>query len=127
MMSMTAFPPRPGTAVLPTIDHGFASREHRCQDAAFLVESARPSRTVRHDGHTVSHRSDWSSYCELAIDASDLTYYTVAAGDGQTTAAREADVDVGSESRPPRIAAHPFYTRLNQILDELDFDANVEI
>src|SRR5687768_14889677 len=26
----------------------------------------------------------------------------------------------------PRSAAHPFYTRLNQILDEHDFDAHVE-
>jgi hypothetical protein len=26
----------------------------------------------------------------------------------------------------PRSAAHPFYTRLNQILDEHDFDGYVE-
>jgi hypothetical protein len=26
----------------------------------------------------------------------------------------------------PRSAAHPFYTRLNQILDEADFDGYVE-
>jgi transposase len=26
----------------------------------------------------------------------------------------------------PRSAAHPFYTRLNQILDQADFDAHVE-
>jgi hypothetical protein len=26
----------------------------------------------------------------------------------------------------PRTAAHPFYTRLNQILDEHDFDKDVE-
>jgi hypothetical protein len=26
----------------------------------------------------------------------------------------------------PRSAAHPFYTRLNQILDKADFDAHVQ-
>jgi hypothetical protein len=26
----------------------------------------------------------------------------------------------------PRSAAHPFYTRLNQIVDEADFDGSVE-
>jgi hypothetical protein len=43
---------------------------------------------------------------------------TVADGDRQTTAARDAGVDVGATNDLPRSAAHPFYTRLNQILDE---------
>src|SRR5690349_18652470 len=51
------------------------------------------------------------------IDTIDLTSYTVADGDGQTTAAREADGDGGGTNDLPRSAAHPFYTRLNQILD----------
>jgi hypothetical protein len=37
---------------------------------------------------------------DLGIDSIDPPYYTVADGDGQTTAAREADVDVGSDQRP---------------------------
>lgn len=38
----------------------------------------------------------------------DPSYYTVADGDGQTKAAREAGVDVGGDPRP---AAHPFYAQ----------------
>jgi hypothetical protein len=53
-------------------------------------------------------------------------YYTVADGYGQTTAAHPARVDVVATRDLPRTAAHPFYTRLNQILDEHDFDAYVE-
>jgi hypothetical protein len=60
------------------------------------------------------------------IDTIDLTYYTVADGDGQTQAAREADVDVGGDTRSVASAAHPFYTRLIQILDKHDFDGYVE-
>jgi hypothetical protein len=37
---------------------------------------------------------------------------------------REASLDVGGD---PRLAAHPFYTRLNQTLDQHDFDAYVEV
>jgi hypothetical protein len=33
---------------------------------------------------------------------------------------------VGGDPRLPRSDAHPFYTRLNQILDEHDFDGYVE-
>ena len=33
---------------------------------------------------------------ELRIDTIDPAYYTVAHGDGQTTASAEADLDVGS-------------------------------
>jgi hypothetical protein len=34
---------------------------------------------------------------EFKIDRFDLEYYTVADGDGETTAAREADGDVGGD------------------------------
>ena len=47
-------------------------------------------------------------------------------GDGQTTTTGEADIDVGGHGRPPRTAAHPFYTRLNHILETHDFDEYVE-
>ena len=50
------------------------------------------------------------------IDTIDLPYYTVAVGDGQTTTAWDAGVDVGGPQDLPRSAAHPFYTRLNQTL-----------
>ena len=53
-------------------------------------------------------------------------YYTVADGDGQTTAAREAGLDVGRDPTTCRGAPHIFHTRLNQILDEHDFDGYVE-
>jgi hypothetical protein len=62
----------------------------------------------------------------LGIDAIDRAYYTVADGDGQTKAAREqASMWVATQDLP-RSAAHPFYTRLNQVLDEHDFDKYVE-
>src|SRR5687768_140761 len=35
----------------------------------------------------------------FSIDTIDLTYYTVADGDGQTTAARDADINVGGHQR----------------------------
>ena len=35
-------------------------------------------------------------------------------------------VDVGATQDLPRSAAHPFYTHLNQILDQHDFDGFVE-
>jgi hypothetical protein len=61
----------------------------------------------------------------LRIDTIDPEYYTIADGDGQTTAARkQASMWVATQDLP-RSAAHPFYTRLNQILDEHDFDGYV--
>jgi hypothetical protein len=39
---------------------------------------------------------------------------------------RTAGVDVGRDPRPAARRAHPFYTRLNQLLDEHDFDGYVE-
>lgn len=62
---------------------------------------------------------------DLGIDGIDPASYTIADGDGQTTARREAGVDVVGGQRPAA-AAHPFYTRLNQILDDNDFDRFVE-
>jgi hypothetical protein len=55
------------------------------------------------------------------IDTIDPAFYTVADGDGQTTAARKADVDVVATHDLPRSAAHPFYTRL---IRDPDFCAN---
>jgi len=40
-----------------------------------------------------------SPWAELGIDAIDPAYYTFVDGHGQTTAAREADVDVGGNTR----------------------------
>jgi len=63
---------------------------------------------------------------KLGIDMIDTAYYTVADGDGQAKAAREAGVDMVAAQDLPRSAAHPFYARLNQILDQHDFDGYVE-
>jgi hypothetical protein len=63
---------------------------------------------------------------DLGIDLLDRAYYTVADGDGQTMAPREASIDVGGAQDLSRNAAHPFYTRLNQLLDKHDFDSYVE-
>ena len=52
----------------------------------------------------------------MGIDTVDPAYYTVADGDGQTTAAREAASMWVATQNLPRSAAHPFYTRLNQVL-----------
>lgn len=61
------------------------------------------------------------------IDTIDRAYYTVADGDGQTKATREARLDVGGDPGDlRRSAAHPFYARLNQILDQHAFDRYVE-
>lgn len=57
------------------------------------------------------------------IDTIDPAYCTIRDGDGQTEARREAGLNVGGHPRP---AAHPFYVRLNQILEQHDFDAYVE-
>jgi len=60
------------------------------------------------------------------IDTSDRAYYTGADGDGQTQAARQTGVDVGGDRRPAPQCRPPFYARLNQILDQHDFDGFVE-
>jgi transposase len=61
----------------------------------------------------------------VGIDTIDPAYYTVADGDGQTTAPHETDLDVGGKDLP-RSATHPFYTRLNQILDSMTSTGYVE-
>ena len=60
------------------------------------------------------------------IDRINPAYYTVADGDGQTKAAREAGVDVGRDPGPVTLCRTPFYARLNQILDRHDCDGYVE-
>jgi hypothetical protein len=70
--------------------------------------------------------TDRSESLVKGIDRIGPAYYTLADGDGQTTATCEADLDVGGAQDLPRSAAHPFYMRLNQILDNHDFDGYVE-
>jgi hypothetical protein len=48
----------------------------------------------------------------------DPAYHPIADGDVRTAATRDAGVDVVGGQRLPRSAAHPFYTRLNQILED---------
>jgi len=54
------------------------------------------------------------------IDMIDRTIYTVGDGDGQTTTASEQTSMWVAMQDLPRSAAHPFYARLNQILDQHD-------
>ena len=59
---------------------------------------------------------------ECGIDTIDPAYCTVADGDGKTIRRpRQASMWVAAQDRP-RSAAHPFYARLNQILDTPDVD-----
>jgi transposase len=62
----------------------------------------------------------------LTIDTVDPSHYTVANGDGQTKAIREAASMWVATQDLPRSAGHPFYIRLNQIFDQHDFDGFVE-
>jgi transposase len=60
------------------------------------------------------------------IDRIAPAYDTVADGDRQTTTPAEANIDMGGDGRSAASAAHPFYTRLNQILDQAGFDDYAE-
>jgi transposase len=63
---------------------------------------------------------------ELEIDSIDPAYYTVAMAMGKRQRhAKQASMWVATNELP-RSAAHPFYTRLNQILENGDFDRYVE-
>jgi hypothetical protein len=55
-----------------------------------------------------------------------MVYYNARHGDGQTTGSAEPDVDVDCDTGSAAYAAHPFYTRLNRILDKADFEGYVE-
>jgi hypothetical protein len=56
----------------------------------------------------------------------DPAYYTVAHGNGQTTTSAEAGVDLDRDTGAATHRSTPFHTRLNQILDNADFDQYVE-
>jgi hypothetical protein len=56
----------------------------------------------------------------------DPSYYDVTDGNGQATTAREAGDDVGGDARPAADCWASIYARLNQILDQHDFDGYVE-
>jgi transposase len=77
----------------------------------------------------VHYRSCIESHHEsrgLWIDAIDPAYYTVADGNGKRKRhAKQVSMWVATQDLP-RSAAHPFYARLNQILDQQDFDGFVE-
>ena len=56
----------------------------------------------------------------------DPAYYTVTYGDGKRRRHAKPTAMWVATNDLPRSAAHPFYTRLNQILDKDDFDGYVE-
>jgi hypothetical protein len=60
------------------------------------------------------------------IDSDDPAYYSVAMAMGKRRRrATQTSMWVATEDLP-RTAAHPFYTRLNHILEQHDFDEYVE-
>jgi hypothetical protein len=81
-----------------------------------------------HDHHSTfrdpRHRREYDHLfiSRLEIDAIDSAYYTVTDGDGKRRRrAKQATMWVATQD-VPRSAAHPFYTRRNQILDKSHFD-----
>ena len=61
------------------------------------------------------------------IDRTDPLYWTEAHGDGHDPRRRVPTGDVGGRRRTyPQGGGHPFYERLNQILNAAGFDAFVE-
>ena len=68
-----------------------------------------------------------SHFVDLGIDSIDPAYYTVApmAMGKRRRHGKQASIWVAT-SELPRSAAHPFSTRLNQILNTHDFDGYVE-
>lgn len=60
------------------------------------------------------------------IDTIDPAYYTIPDGDGKRKRHPKQDSMWVATQDLPRSAAHPFYVRLNQILEQHDFDGYVE-
>jgi hypothetical protein len=56
----------------------------------------------------------------------DPAYYTVAKGDGQTTAPSETDVDVGNDARPTTECGAPVLRATQSDFREADFDGYVK-
>jgi len=59
------------------------------------------------------------------IDTDDPAYYSIAMAIGKQRRAKQTSMWLATEDLP-RTAAHPFYTRLNHILEKHDFDDYVE-
>src|SRR5687768_15840373 len=90
-----------------------SSRVHHARDHA--VPRAEQVMPGCESGAAAPGRSEHPA--ESEIDTIDAAYYIVAGGDWQTTTAPEASAHVGGRARSGG-AAHPSYTRLNQILFE---------
>ena len=60
------------------------------------------------------------------IDTADPVPYTGRNGDGYDPRRRVTAIDVGGNGGPATGRGHPFYERLNQILNAAGFDAFVE-
>ena len=59
------------------------------------------------------------------IDTNDPAYYSVAMAMSTRRRAKQTSMWVATQDLP-RTTAHPFYTRLNHILEQHDFDEYVE-
>jgi hypothetical protein len=60
------------------------------------------------------------------IDSIACAYYTVADGHGETTAARDATIDVGGDHRPAAERCASVLYAAESVLDQHDFDGYVE-
>src|SRR5687767_2546017 len=63
---------------------------------------------------------------ELGIDTVDRAYYAVARWRWANESGARNRRRCGWRQKMPRSAAQPFYIRLNQILDQHDFDGYLE-
>jgi hypothetical protein len=70
--------------------------------AGLLIVSSVSSLRKRHHKNTRLNftASQQSRATDFGIDTMDPAYYTVANGNGQTTAPSETDIDVGGDARP---------------------------
>jgi hypothetical protein len=75
----------------------------------------------------VKTRNEWPAKLDLGIDTIDPAYYTVSRMAMGTRRRRPKQTSIWVATQDlPRTVAHPFYTRLNRILDKADFDEYVE-
>src|SRR5204862_4015107 len=84
---------------------------------------ARPRAQILPRTHASPYTKQYSTNMFLA---SPIAYYTAPMAMGKRKRhANQASMWVATQDLP-RSAAHPFYARLNQILDQHDFDSFVE-
>ena len=98
-----------------------------------VIHGSQQFRRCSHDGRTINFRSIRIVHTlalherpRRGIDTIDPAYYTVSHGDGQTTAASEADGDVGRDTRSAAHRRAPVLRATESDPRNADFDAYVE-